>query len=204
MDYILDKEIGVFQIHNHQKKFMAQFHELVKHYDELHEAHEYLHYTVSTKVFYTHFLERLDDAFGDVKDQKIKEIIQKLRGKVEVLAQFHERKKLHDLAERTADRLNEFGMELYAIPEINFLLESTREIEVSMLMTCCPEFMQEDSLKNKTLSCQGTVKKIKVGIGQDLQPAVKIYYDKYCRVCAKRERLKQLGINLLEETKEYF
>ncbi|MFX0100935.1 MAG: hypothetical protein ACFFCS_15270 [Candidatus Hodarchaeota archaeon] len=183
---------------------MARFHELVKYYDDLHQEHEYKPHTVSTKVFYTNFLERFDEAFGDVQDQKIKEIIQKVRNKAQILSEFNERKKLHDLAERTVDRLNELGMELYALPEINFLLESTKEIEVSMLMACCPEFVQEESLKDTALRCKGTVKKIKVGIGQDIQPAVKMYYEKYCRDCAKRERLKQLGINLLEETNGYF
>ena len=187
-----------------RKKFLQKFHDLVKYYDDLHQEHEYKPHTVSTKVFYTNLLERIDEAFGDVKDQKIRDIIQRLRKKAEVLSEFSERKRLHDLAERTVDRLNEFGMELYAIPEINFLLDSTREIEVSMLMTCCPEFVQEETLKDTSLKCKGTVKRIKVGIGQDIQPAVKMYYEKYCRDCAKRERLKQLGINLLEETEEYF
>jgi hypothetical protein len=130
-------------------------------------------------------LQHFDDVFVGVINPRIAEKAQKLRKKAEELSKFDERGTVHDLAEKMVQRLNDLGMELYAIPDLEYVMESSKEIELNVLMTCCPEFVHEKDASGQKLCCEGTVKTVKFGVDQDIQPAVRLYYEKHCRECQK-------------------
>ena len=176
-----------------KKRFMERFHELVKHYEELHEGHEWKQTRTSVAAFDRKFIERFDGVFSDVINPRITEKTSVLRNKAEELAKFDERATLHDLAERMVQRLNDLGMELYAMPDVEYLMESSAEVELNVLLTCCPGFTHEKDSKGGTqkLCCEGTVKALTFGKGQDLQAAVRMYYEKHCRECQKLETIKK-------------
>ncbi|NMC08533.1 MAG: hypothetical protein GYA24_25210 [Candidatus Lokiarchaeota archaeon] len=168
-----------------KKKFLEQFHDLVKHYEQVHEEHEWKQTRVQISAFYKSFLQRFDDVFRGVINPLITEKAGMLRKKAEELSAFDERGKVHDLAEKMVQRLNDLGMQLYAIPDIEYVMESSREIELNVLMTCCPGFVHEKTGAGQKLCCEGTVKTVKFGVDQDIQPAVRLYYEKHCRDCQR-------------------
>ncbi|MEX2681896.1 MAG: hypothetical protein Q6373_009855 [Candidatus Sigynarchaeota archaeon] len=175
-----------------KQKFLEKFHDLVKHYERMHEEHEWKQTRISVGAFYRMFLDRFDDAFKDVVNPRITEKMSVLRNKGEELSKFDERDTVHNLAEKMVKRLNDLGMELYAMPDIEYLMETSSEIEVNILLTCCPGFTHEKDSKEGTqkFCCEGTVKSITFGKGQDLQAAVRLYYEKYCRECQKLGAVK--------------
>lgn len=174
-----------------KKKFMARFHELTDYYEKLHEEHEYKPYKVSTNTFYSNFLRKYDDLYKNTQNSKIKAIMEKLRKKAEILSEFNQRKSMHDLAEKTVDRLTEIGMELYALPDIDYVLESSREIEMKILLACCPEFTHKEHKDGQCLYCKGTLKKVKFPMGEDLQTALRLYYEKYCSHCDHLHKVEE-------------
>ncbi|MBN2151484.1 MAG: hypothetical protein JW839_08565 [Candidatus Lokiarchaeota archaeon] len=176
-----------------KKQFLERFHDLVKHYERMHEEHEWKQTRISVGAFYRMFLDRFDDAFVDVVNPRIKEKASTLRDKAEELAGFDERATVHDLAEKAVQRLNDLGMELYAMPDVEYLMESSAEVELSVLLACCPAFGYEKDPGGETekLCCEGTVKALTFGKGQDLQAAVRMYYEKHCRECQQLETIKK-------------
>ncbi|MBD3187486.1 hypothetical protein GF325_11695 [Candidatus Bathyarchaeota archaeon] len=171
--------------------FLERYHELVDYYEQLHEENEYKPRKVAMSVFYNNFLHRLDEILGEIHSPVIQAIIERIRIKVNYLTQFTERKRVHDLAEKMVNRLTEIGMELYAIPDLEFVLETTKDIEINVLFTCCPEFHCDDDRDGgKTLGCRGTVHRVSVKKDQDLQAAVRLYYEKYCRGCQNLNRVE--------------
>lgn len=172
---------------------MERFHELVAYYERLHEEHEFSKSKVATNVFYGNALKRFDEAFKDVRTPRIKAELATLRRKAEQLAAFSQRETLHDLAERMVGRLNELGLKLYAIPDVEFVLETTRDLELSVLVTCCPEFTHEHACdengNEESLCCHGTVKRLVFRPGDDVQAATRLYHEKYCRGCEKLDRV---------------
>ncbi|MHA1999563.1 MAG: hypothetical protein ACTSU9_15755 [Promethearchaeota archaeon] len=170
---------------------MEKFHDLVEHYERLHDEHEYKPHTVDMGMFYKNFLHRMDETLGEIHSESIIAIIERIKIKAEYLSDFHERRRLHDLAEKMVDRLNEIGMELYGLPDLEFVLESTMDIEVDLLVSCCPEFSCHEHDDDRVISCEGTIQHIRVKPHQDLQAAVKLYYEKYCRNCRNRTTIEK-------------
>ncbi|HME53637.1 MAG TPA: hypothetical protein VKM55_15530 [Candidatus Lokiarchaeia archaeon] len=173
-----------------KSKFLEKFNDLVKYYEQLHEDAEYKNNKMSVKVFYSNFLKKFDVIFEGVLNPRIKELSHDLRVKAEELAKFDERMSTHDLAEKMVDRLNDLGMALYAMPDMEYIMESTPMVELNVLMTCCPEFTRDQGPESDKLCCDA-VKTIKVGIDQDIQAAVRMYYERYCQGCQKLEKIKQ-------------
>jgi hypothetical protein len=165
---------------------MEKFHDLTRYYEDLHDEHAWSQAKIAVSTFYEGFLNRFDDVFTHVHNPRIRAVADKLRQKAEQMLQFDEREPVHDLAEKTVDRLNALGMELYALPDVEYLLESSQKIELNVLMSCCPEFQHETTEDGQAIGCVGTVKQLSFGIDQDLQAAVRMYYEKYCRDCEKR------------------
>jgi hypothetical protein len=174
-----------------KKKFMERFHDLVKHYEKMHEEHEWKQTRISVGAFYRMFLDRFDDVFSDVINPRIKEKGERLRNQGEELAKFDERGTLHDLAEKMVQRLNDLGMDLYAMPDIEYVMESSAEVELNVLLACCPEFVHEKGPGGQKICCNGTVKALTFGVDQDIQPAVRMYYEKHCRECQRLETIKK-------------
>jgi len=170
---------------NSRKKFLEKFHELVRRYERLHEDHEYKPHKVAVSSFYNNFLRKLKDYLGEIKSPQIKAIIEKLRIKIEYLADFKERRRLHDLAEKMVKRLNEIGLEFYGLSDLEFIMETTKKIDLNVLVSCCPEFNCKNLDKGKQLFCNGTIQQVAIEPGQDTQQAIRLYYEKYCRNCEK-------------------
>ncbi|MHA1792240.1 MAG: hypothetical protein ACTSVI_06310 [Promethearchaeota archaeon] len=170
-----------------RKKFIEKFRELASFYEKLHDEHEYKPHRVSSSIFYKNFLKRLNETLGEIESPKIAVIIGGLRSKAEYLSQFNEKRKLHDLAERMVDRLNEVELELYSVPDLEFFLETTKDIKINVLITCCPEFqcdLAEDG--SRVLKCDGSIHSLKISRDQDLQSAVRYYHERYCSACKDR------------------
>jgi hypothetical protein len=142
------------------------------------------------KVFYSNFLKKFDSVFEDVFNPRIKEFSHDLKAKAEKLAKFDEHMGTHDLAEKMVDRLNELGMNLYAMPDIEYAMESTPMVELNVLITCCPEFTHGQEQGSEKLCCDA-VKAIRFPIGQDIQVAVRMFHERYCVECQKLESIKQ-------------
>ncbi len=176
-----------------KKRFLERFHELVKHFEGMHEEHEWKQTRTPVAAFYRKFIERFDDVFSEVINPRITEKASKLRDKAEELSKFDERATVHDLAEKMVQRLNDLGMELYAMPDVEYIMESSAEVELNVLLTCCPGFTHEKDAKGEMhkLCCEGTVKVLTFGKGQDVQAAVRMYYEKHCRECQKLETIKK-------------
>nr|MDO8087006.1 hypothetical protein [Candidatus Sigynarchaeum springense] len=176
-----------------KKRFLEKFHDLVKHYEEMHAEYEWKQTRMHVPAFYRRFIERFDGVFSDVINPRISEKASILRNKADELAKFDERDTMHNLAEKMVQRLNDLGMELYAMPDMEYLMESSSEIELNVLLACCPGFSLEKDAKGGTqkLCCEGTVKALTFGKGQDLQAAVRMYYEKFCRDCQKLETIKE-------------
>lgn len=170
-------------------KFLEKFNDLVKYYEEMHEESEYKNSKISVKVFYSSFLKRFDAIFEVVMNSRIKEASQELRMKAADLARFDEKMATHDLAEKMVDRLNDLGMALYAMPDVEYVMESTPKVELNVLMTCCPDFTRDQGTGADRLCCDA-IKTIKIAIGQDIQAAVRMYYERYCKDCSKAEMIK--------------
>nr|MDO8112696.1 hypothetical protein [Candidatus Sigynarchaeota archaeon] len=179
---------------NPKKKFLEKFHDLVKYYEQMHEDHEYKGTRTAVKTFYTNFLAKFDEVFNPVINPRIKERSVSLRNKAEELAKFNENVPLHDLAETMVERLNDLGMELYSMPDLDYVMESTPKVELNVLMACCPEFTTEKgkgAQKGTQKLCCNDIKTIKVGLDQDIQAAVRLYYERYCRDCQKLDAIKK-------------
>jgi hypothetical protein len=176
-----------------KKKFLEKFHDLVKHYEQMHEEHEWKQTPVSVATFYHTFLEHFDAVFADAINPRITQAATVLRKKAVELSGFNERGTVHDLAEKMVQRLNDLGMALYAMPDIEYLLDSSSEIQVNVLLTCCPEFVHEkdEAGQKQKLCCKGTVKTLSFGLDKDIQPALRLYYEKHCRECQKRDAVEK-------------
>ena len=172
-----------------KSKFLEKFNDLVKNYEQMDKEAENKNNKMSVKVFYSRFLKKFNTIFDGVMNPRIKELSDELKNKAETLAKFDERMSTHDLTEKMVDRLNNLGMALYSMPDVEYALDSTSMVELNVLLTCCPEFSSDSS----TLCCDA-IKTIKVGIGQDIQAAVRMYYERYCASCQKIGKIKeQLG-----------
>ncbi len=165
-----------------KRKFLEEFHDLVEHYEAMRDMNKYSGGRVSTKVFYGMFLERFDEVFKDVQNPRIKDVAIPLREKAVILAEFDQHQPTHELATKMVVRLYDLGMKLYAMPDVEYILESSRDMEISVFFTCCPEFTKE----NDSIGCKGTVKTLSVRQDQDMQAAVRMFYEKYCKDCEKR------------------
>jgi hypothetical protein len=168
---------------------MEKFHELVDHYERLHDDQEYRPHKVSVSVFYSNFLNRFDKLIGDILNPEIASVVEKFLDKIRYLSSFNERMRLHDLAQRMVERLNGLAVDLYEIPDLEYVGEMTRGIHVNILMECCPEFeLQSRKDGKKCVRCKGTVQEITVKEGQDFQAAVRYYYERYCLSCEKHRQ----------------
>jgi len=172
-----------------KSKFLEKFNDLVKYYEQLNLDAEYKNNKMSVKMFYSNFLKKFNSIFEEVMNPRIKELSHDLKVKAEKLAKFDERMQTHNLAEKMVDRLNDLGMSLYSMPDIEYAMESTPMVELNVLITCCPEFTHGQEQGSEKLCCDA-IKTIKVAIGQDIQAAVRMYYERYCKECKNVETIK--------------
>nr|MDO8119210.1 hypothetical protein [Candidatus Sigynarchaeota archaeon] len=170
-----------------KRKFLEEFHDLIEHYETMRDMNKYSGGRISTKVFYGMFLERFDSVFNDVRNPKIKEVAILLRDKAVVLSDFDQHQPTHELAAKMVERLHELGMKLYAMPDMEYILESSKDMEISVFFTCCPEFTKEQD----SMGCKGTVKTLSVPHDPDIQAAVRMYYEKFCKDCENRAGIEK-------------